>query len=256
MKTLTQKVRKSKKKINTRKSNKKYIKKQRKYTQKGRGLGDSAKKIVSSASKAFTKVTRGPVNRDSMRELQQEMKRRQEEREKELKKIEKFSCMVSGSDCPLCLAKLADALGEAGEADKVAKIMTLEELEDVKKKSGICQPCNQCDHPFHKGCVDYMYNINGKKSSICPLCRHESFKEFQNKNYVTKRLQEKKDNLKTLQSELSKLLKEIDGKKGAPPPRLEEIQSIIKELELDIQCYQDWLNLDISEEKYIERWPR
>ena len=216
-------------------------------------MGDSAKQIVSSASKAFTKVTRGPVNRDSMRELQQEMKRRQEEREKELKKIEKFSDKVSTGDCPLCLDKLQD---EAGEARKVDTTYTLEELKEVQEKSGVCQPCNQCDHPFHKGCVDYMYNINGKKSSICPLCRDESFREFQNKNYVTKRLQEKKDNLKTLQSELSELLKELDGKKGAPPPRLEEIQSIIKELELDIQCYQDWLDLNISEDEYIKQWPR
>jgi len=31
---------------NTRKSNKKYIKKRRKYTQKGRGLGDVVKKFI------------------------------------------------------------------------------------------------------------------------------------------------------------------------------------------------------------------
>ena len=253
MKTLTQKVRKSKKKINTRKSNKKYIKKQRKYTQKGRGLGDRARKIFSSSSKAVNKFTRGPVNRESMRELQQEMKKRKEERQEELKKIENFSDKVSRDDCPLCLENLQ---GEAGEARKVDTTYTLEELEDVKKKSGICQPCNQCDHPFHKGCVDYMYNINGVKSSICPLCRDESFREFQNKNYVRKRLEEKKEKLEKLKSELSELMKELEGKKGAPPPRLEEIQSIIKELELDIQCDTDWLNPDISEHEYIKRWPR
>lgn len=244
MKTLTRKVYKFNR--NNRKSNKKYIKKRRKYTQKGRGLSDRAKKIVSSASEAFTKVTRGPVNRDSMRELQQEMKRRQEEREKELKKIENFSDKVSKDDCPLCLEKLQD---EAGEALKVDRTYTLEELKKVQEKSGVCQPCNECNHPFHIGCVEKMYEKNGKKSSICPLCRHESFREFQNKNYVTKILEEKKEQLEKLKSEL-------DGKKGAPPPRLEEIQSIIKELELDIKCYQDWLNPDISEEKYIERWPR
>ena len=64
---------------NNRKSNKKYIKKRRKYTQKGRGLCNSARKIISSASKAFTKVTRDPVNRESMRELQEEMKKRTEQ---------------------------------------------------------------------------------------------------------------------------------------------------------------------------------
>ena len=249
MKMLTQKVRKSKKKINTRKSNKKYIKKQRKYTQKGRGLGDRARKIFSSSSKAVNKFTRGPVNRESMRELQQEMKRRQEEREKELKKIEKFSDKVSTGDCPLCLDKLQD---EAGEARKVDTTYTLEELKEVQEKSGVCQPCNQCEHLFHIGCVEEMYDNTGKKSSICPLCRHESFREFQNKNYVTKRLQENKDKLVKLQSEL----REMGNLKGPPPPRLEEIQTIIKELELDIQCDTDWLNPDISEDKYIKRWPR
>lgn len=254
MKTLTQKVRKSKKKINTRKSNKKYIKKQRKYTQNGRGLGDRARKFFSSSSKAFTKVTRGPVNRESMSELQEEIKRRQEERKKELKTIEEFSDKVSRDDCPLCLDKLALAVGEAGEARKVD---TLEELEDVQEKSGICQPCNQCKHLFHIDCVKEMYDKNGKKSSICPYCRgDEGFREFQNKNYVTQRLQEDKKKLEELQSELRELMKELEGKKGAPPQRLEEIQTMIKKLESDIQCDTDWLDPGISEDEYIKRWPR
>lgn len=252
MKTLTQKVRKGKKKINTRKSNKKYIKKQRKYTQKGRGLGDRARKIVSSASKEVNKITRGPAIRESMRELQQEIRRRQEEREKELKKIEKFSDKVSTGDCPLCLDKLALAVGEAGEARKVDTTHTLEELEDVKNKSGICQPCSECEHPFHIGCVEEMYDKTGKKSSICPLCRDESFREFQNKTYVTKRLQENKYKLANLQSEL----REMGNLKGPPPPRYNVIQSILKELELDIQCDTDLLDPNISKDEYIKRWPR
>ena len=251
MKMSTRKVGKFDK--NNRKSKKKYIKKRRKYTQKGRGLvGDRAKKLLDSVAAKAVKFTRGPVNRESMRELQEEMKKRQEERNKELNKIDKFSCMVSG-DCPLCISKLQD---EAGEALKVDTTYTLEELEDVKNKSGICQPCNQCNHPFHIGCVKYMYDKNSNKSSKCPLCRDESFREFQNINYVTQKLQENKDKLKTLQSELRELLKELEGKKGPPPRRYNEIQSIIKELELDIKCYQDWLDPNISQDEYIKLWPR
>jgi hypothetical protein len=234
---------------NNRKSNKKYIKKRRKYTQKGRGLGDRAQKIVSSASKAVNKFTRGPVNRESMRELQQEMKKRKEERQEELKKIENFSDKVSRDDCPLCLENLQD---EAGEARKVDTTYTLGELKELQEKSGVCQPCGQCEHPFHIGCVEDMYSKKSNKSSICPLCRDESFREFQNTNYVTKRLQGNKDKLAKLQSEL----REMGNRKGPPPPRYNEIQSILKELELDIQCETDWLDPNISEDEYIKRWRR
>jgi len=231
---------------NSRKSNKKYIKKRRKYTQKGKGLGDHAQKIVSSVSKAVNKFTRGPVNRESMRKLQQEMKKRKEERQEELKKIENFSDKVSRDDCPLCLENLQD---EAGEARKVDTTYTLEELKELQEKSGVCQPC-KCENPFHIGCVEDMYSKNSNKSSICPLCRHESFREFQNKNYVTKRLERNNAELTNLQSEL----REMGNRKGPPPPRYNEIQSILKELELDIQCDTDWLDPNISEDEYIKRW--
>jgi hypothetical protein len=175
------------------------------------------------------------------------MKKRKEERQEEVKKIENFSDKVSRDDCPLCLENLQD---EAGEERKVDTTYTLGELKELQEKSGVCQPCSQCEHPFHIGCVEDMYSKKSNKSSICPLCRDESFREFQNTNYVTKRLERNNAELANLQSEL----REMGNQKGPPPPRYNEIQTRLKDLELDIQCDTDWLNPNISEDEYIKRW--
>jgi hypothetical protein len=216
---------------NSRKSNKKYIKKRRKYTQKGKGLGDELKNVYRKASRSASKFTRGPLNRESMRELQQELETR------------KRNSVQLNNDCPLCLDPTIEA--------KVPPITgTPEELERLKTESGTCQPCNQCAHPFHLKCVEEYYDSKNKKSSVCPMCRDESFKEFQNKNYVTKRLERNNAELGNLQAEL----REMGNQKGPPPPRYNEIQTRLKELELDIQCDTDYLNPNISEDEYIKRW--
>lgn len=232
MKMLTRKVGKRNKRINTRKSNKKYTNKRRKYTHKGRGLGDAVKKVYSSASKSASKITRGPTDRGTMRKLQEEIASR------------KIRSDRITQDCPLCL--------ETSMPPVFPITATAEEGARILKENDMCQPCTKCAHPFHIGCVEEMYDKTGKKSSICPLCRDESFREFQNKNYVTKRLQENKDKLAKLQSEL----REMGNLKGPPPPRYNEIQSILKDLELDIQCDTDLLDPNISEDEYIKRWPR
>ena len=214
---------------NNRKSNKKYIKKRRKYTQKGRGLGDRAKKIVSSASKAFTKVTRGPVNRENMSESMQKL-------QEELKKRKKNSERIM-NECPLCLDT---------SVGKVPPITgTPDEINRVASANDMCQPCGQCSHPFHKGCVSNLTTQSGLIK--CPICRSNNFKkgQLQVENERTKKhIDELKERINQNQIELTLINSEIIN--STDPIVLTELQNRLDSLEKKIDVDEKLLNIYIS----------
>jgi hypothetical protein len=230
MKTSTRKVGKFDRK--NRKSKKKYIKKRRKYTQKGRGLGDVVKKGYSSAAKIASKFTRGPTDRknmnESMQNLQEELKKRKKNSEKMME------------DCPLCLdtsvGKLAPITGTPDEINRVASA------------NDMCQPCSQCSHPFHKGCVSNLTNHSGLvKLSKCPICRSNNFKEgqLQVENERTKKLiVEIGERIKKSQLELTLINSEIKNSKD--PDVLTELQNRLDSLEKKIDVDEMLLHIYIS----------
>ena len=234
MKTLTRKVGKLNKRINTRKSNKKYINKRRKYTQKGRGLADAAKKAYSSASKVASKITRGPTDRETMRKLQEEIASRKKNSDRITR------------DCPLCMDT---------DVSPVAPITaTGAEASRILKANDMCEPCSQCAHPFHKGCMLNYYNSSGAKP--CPLCRHASFTRSQRDMVDDMRKKEEEARIAQIisridannseKSILEEELRELGRLKGPPPQRLEVIQSRLRDLTIELERDTNLINPDVG----------
>jgi hypothetical protein len=146
---------------NTRKSNKKYIKKRRKYTQKGRGL--DRKKPSSAPSSAPRSLSKYSLK--DLKDLREELGKRKD-----------TSAKINNNECPICLEELLSGSG----------LTTISSTQDEIESRGVCQPCmtskdekgnikNGCGHPFHTKCVvDYFYSQKGVRP--CPFCRSDQFK--------------------------------------------------------------------------------
>ena len=219
MKTSTRKVGKFDRK--NRKSKKKYIKKRRKYTQKGRGLGDVVKKVYSSAAKSASKITRGPTDRENMSESMQKL-------QEELKKRKKNSERIM-NDCPLCLDT------SVGKVQPITG--TPDEINRVASANDMCQPCSQCSHPFHKGCVSDLTTQSGRIN--CPICRSINFKEGQ-LQVKNERIDELNKRINQNQIELKLINSEI--KNSTDPIVLTELQNRLDSLEKKIDDDEKLLN--------------
>lgn len=227
MKTSTRKVGKFDRK--NRKSKKKYIKKRRKYTQKGRGLGDVVKKVYSSAAKSASKITRGPTDRENMSESMQKL-------QEELKKRKKNSERIM-NDCPLCLDT------SVGKVQPITG--TPDEINRVASANDMCQPCSQCSHPFHKGCVSDLTTQSGRIN--CPMCRSINFKEGQLQVQLqvkNERIDELNKRINQNQIELKLINSEI--KNSTDPIVLTELQNRLDSLEKKIDDDEKLLNIYIS----------
>jgi MinD superfamily P-loop ATPase len=163
-----------------------------------------------------------------MSELQEELKARKRRSDKIV------------NDCPLCLDT---------SVGKVPPITgTTDEINRVASANDMCQPCSQCSHPFHKGCVSNLTNHSGLvKLSKCPICRSNNFKEgqLQVENERTKKLiVEIGERIKKSQIELTLINSEI--KNSADPDVLTELQNRLDSLEKKIDLDERLLNIYIS----------